>query len=236
MGNFELESLEKKLNHKFKDKTLLRKALTHGSASEASNPLNSYQRLEFLGDRVLGLAMADILYQNFPNSKEGALSRHLTSLVRKESCTKIGQKLSLGQYIILGSGEARNGGREKPSILADVVEALLGALFIEIGFEAVKNTIEHLWQDQISKGNLGQRDHKTALQELSHKVGLGVPAYRLIDRIGPDHEPIFTIEVNIDKNHSAKGEGSSKREAQQEAARTLKAIISERENKGHYSE
>ena len=231
----DLASLEQKLGYQFQDKQLLRHALTHGSAIEARNPLNSYQRLEFLGDRVLGLAMAAILFQKFPQNLEGELSRRLTSLVRKESCAEIGKELALGQYLILGTGEVQNGGREKPTILADVIEAILGAIFIEAGFEVVKTCIANLWEEQINGSGLAKRDYKTALQEWAHSQNFENPSYTQVSRKGPDHNPVFIIEVRINDDLKACGKGSSKRIAQQEAARTLKAIVAEREMKASHT-
>ena len=216
-----LKILEDKLGYSFNQKALLRLALTHASAAEARTALKTYQRLEFLGDRVLGLSISDYLFEHYPKAEEGELSKRLTSFVRKEACANRAKTLLLGGHIILGAGEAQSGGREKPAILADVMEAVLGAIFVDSNYETVKQVILKIWQPLLDGAQTSFQDPKTALQEWAHTHRYGNPAYEVIDKSGPDHNPNFTMQVVITDDIVAIGQGSSKREAEQNAAKAL---------------
>lgn len=214
-------SLEQKIGHRFKDKNWLVQALTHVSAIAHGKVKVSYQRLEFLGDHVLGLVISDLLVREFPRAQEGELSQRLSDLVRKESCVKVGIELDLGAYIYFGSNEAKSGGRHKNSIIADVCEAVIGAVFVDGGYEAAAQFVEKYWRERALSSKNRLRDPKTLLQEWGQARGLPPPAYRQIERKGPDHKPIFRIAVDLPGLDAAEGEGKTKRDAQQAAATAM---------------
>ncbi len=211
--------LEARLGYKFADPELLDKALTHSSAIAPARRLaQSYQRLEFLGDRVLGLVVADMLYRRFPQASEGDLSRSLNALVRKETCAAIARELQLGPEINLGDSEARTGGAEKDAILGDVMEAVIGAVFIDGGLAPAQQLVERLFGEHRGSTGRERADAKTALQEWAQGRGLEPPAYVEIDRRGPDHAPEFTIAVNLDGFEQLTATGPSKKLAEHKAA------------------
>jgi ribonuclease-3 len=213
-----LEELEARLGHRFANRDLLLLALTHVSAGSRRSRGESYQRLEFLGDRVLGLAVAEMLYAAFPKATEGELSRRLADLVRKESCAEVAAAWGAGAHVRLGGGEIQSGGSQKTAILADVCEALIGAVFLDAGYSVVREVVVHAWQDRMLTPRRPLQDAKTALQEWAQARGLSMPIYREISRSGPDHSPKFIIRVEIEGFPGADGEGSSKRAAEQAAA------------------
>jgi len=213
--------LEDKLGYKFKNQALLRLALTHASAAEARTSLKTYQRLEFLGDRVLGLVISEYLFLDHAKAEEGELSKRLTVLVRKEACSDRATNLQLGGHLILGAGEAQSGGREKPAILADVMESVLGAIFLDGGYAEAQKVILRVWKNLLEADHQNLQDSKTALQEWAHLNKHGNPSYVMIAREGPDHNPKFTIQVTISEQIEATGVGFSKREAEQNAAKAL---------------
>jgi ribonuclease-3 len=215
-------ALEDRIAYRFKDADLLDCALTHISAlTGGRNRTGSYQRLEFLGDHVLGLVVSDMLFRTFPKANEGELSRRLADLVRKETCADMARKIELGAAIRLGSSEAGSGGRSRDAILADVCEALIGAVFLDGGYPAAAALVEKLWDERMRTPSRPLRDPKTALQEWAQGRGLPTPTYREIGRTGPQHSPEFRIAVELPKLAPAEGTGYSKRAAEQAAAEAL---------------
>ncbi len=214
-------NLERILGCKFRDRDLLVRALTHGSVRQSASKRIDNERLEFLGDRVLGLVVAEHLHKSLPDVREGDLARRFNALVCGETCADVGKDIELGQYLILSSSEADNGGREKETILADAVEAVLGAVFLDRGFEIAKRAVHAIWGERLDEIRTTKVDPKSALQEWAQSQNLRLPRYSEISRSGPDHNPCFTAEVIVDGKQPQRGEGSSKRSAQQAAARLL---------------
>jgi ribonuclease III len=217
-------SLEERIGYRFTDAALLNIALSHISALKgARNRAGSYQRLEFLGDHVLGLVISDMLFRAFPKADEGELSRRLADLVRKETCAEIARTIDLGAAIRLGASEANAGGRKRPAILADVCEALIGAVYLDGGFTAAEALVGRLWEARMRTKAQPLRDPKTVLQEWAQARGLPTPAYREVARSGPDHDPVFRVTVQLPKLAPAEGSGRSKRAAEQAAAAAMMA-------------
>jgi ribonuclease III len=217
-------SLEERIDYRFTDAALLDSALSHISALKgARNRAGSYQRLEFLGDHVLGLAISAMLFRAFPKADEGELSRRLADLVRKETCAEIARAIDLGAAIRLGASEANAGGRARPAILADVCEALIGAVYLDGGFAAAEALVGRLWAARMKVKAQPLRDPKTVLQEWAQGRGLPTPAYREVARSGPDHDPEFRVAVHLPKLAPAEGSGRSKRAAEQAAAAAMMA-------------
>jgi len=215
-------SLEERIGYRFKDTVLMDSALSHISALKgARNRAGSYQRLEFLGDHVLGLVISDMLFRAFPKADEGELSRRLADLVRKETCAEIARTIDLGAAIRLGSSEANAGGRKRPAILADVCEALIGAVYLDGGYTAAEALVGRLWDARMKTKAQPLRDPKTVLQEWAQARGLPTPAYREVARTGPDHDPVFRVTVQLPKLAPAEGSGRSKRAAEQAAAAAM---------------
>ncbi|MDJ0971268.1 MAG: ribonuclease III [Kiloniellales bacterium] len=225
----DLQPLTKTLGHDFADPRLLSRALTHGSAPRRQRGIaDDYQRLEFVGDRVLGLIIAERLYRDFPREREGALAKRFAMLVRREALAEVAGKIGLGSYITISKSEEDVGGRENPAILADCCEALIGALFLDGGLVPARRFVEAQWQALIEADRRPPEDAKTALQEWAQARALGLPVYQEVERRGPDHDPFFTVEVSIEDRPAAQGSGRSKRLAEQEAAaRLLEALESE---------
>jgi len=197
---------------------LLTRALTHASASaDVSN-----ERLEFFGDRVLGLVIAEKLFELYPNDSEGALALKLNALVRQETCALAAEAAGLSDHLILANSEEGSGGRKKAVILAGACEAVIAALYFDGGMDIARAFILRYWADALATLNDDMRDPKTVLQEWAQsRKGSGGPAYRLVKREGPDHAPRFEIEVRVKGEEPALGEGGSKREAEQAAAKAL---------------
>jgi ribonuclease III len=217
-------SLEERIGYRFNDASLLDSALSHISSLKGSrNRAGSYQRLEFLGDHVLGLVISDMLFRAFPKADEGELSRRLADLVRKETCADMARAIDLGAAIRLGSSEANAGGRKRPAILADVCEALIGAVYLDGGFAAAEALVGRLWEERLRSTAQPLRDPKTVLQEWAQARGLSTPAYREVARSGPDHDPEFRVAVHLSKFAPAEGVGRSKRAAEQAAAAAMMA-------------
>ena len=208
--------LEAALGHRFADPSLLATALTHMSAEDSR--LASYQRLEFLGDRVLGLSVAELLFRQFPQSEEGNLSRRLADLVRKETCAEVAQGWNLGQFMRLGEGEILGGARKNKAILADACEAIIGAVFIDGGYEAARALVELAFGERMLKPVRPLRDAKTVLQEWAQGRGYPTPTYSERGRSGPDHAPVFVVAARITGLNDAEARGPSKRLAEQAAA------------------
>jgi ribonuclease-3 len=225
-------ALETRIGYRFKDTALLDQALTHISAlTGVRNRAGSYQRLEFLGDHVLGLVVSDMLFRAFPRADEGELSRRLADLVRKEACADVAILIELGAAIRLGGSESNAGGRSRLAILADVCEALIGAVFVDGGYEAAAALITQLWEPRMRAPKRPLRDAKTVLQEWAQALGLPTPAYREVERTGPDHDPEFRVVVELPGRKPAEGIGRSKRSAEQAAASvmlTREGIVTER--------
>jgi ribonuclease-3 len=211
-------TLESRLGHTFRDKALLKQALTHASASlDASN-----ERLEFLGDRVLGLVVAHKLYRLYPYEREGLLTLKLHALCRREACARAAETAGLPSDIILERTMAKSGGRENAFILSNACEAVIAALYLDGGLEAALQFIERYWSNLFASLNSDMRDAKTALQEWAQSGPTkATPLYRLVRREGPDHAPAFVVEVSAGGQEPATGEGRSKREAEQAAARAM---------------
>lgn len=213
------ERLEARLGYRFADPDLLDRALTHSSAVSPGKRIErSYQRLEFLGDRVLGLVVADMLYRKFPKANEGELSRSLNTLVRKETCAAIARQLDLGSELNLGESEARTGGAKKEAILGDVAEAVIGAIYCDGGLGRAFELVERLFGEHISQAGTERADAKTALQEWAQGRGLEPPFYVEVERTGPDHAPEFTISVQLGKFDAITATGPSKKLAEHKAA------------------
>ncbi|QFU16612.1 ribonuclease III [Microvirga thermotolerans] len=213
------DRLQETLGYRFERPELLAEALTHVSAPGAGG--QSYQRLEFLGDRVLGLIVAEMLYREFPRSPEGELSRRLAELVRRESCAEVAMAWDVGPYLKLGAGEAQSGERRNLTILADVCEAIIGAVFLDGGYAAARALVEASFKDLLHAPRRPLRDPKSALQEWAQGKGLPPPTYAVVEQTGPDHAPKFRVSVKVKGHDSDFGLGSSKRAAEQEAARSL---------------
>jgi len=215
------KELEARIGHGFAEKSLLDSALTHISALSGKSRAASYQRLEFLGDHVLGLVVSDMLFRAFPKADEGELSRRLADLVRRETCADVARSLDLGAAIKLGASEANAGGRRRLAILADVCEALIGAVFIDGGYPAAAAMIERLWSERMRTPARPLRDAKTVLQEWAQARGLPTPSYREVERTGPHHDPEFRVAVALPDLKPAEGLGRSKRAAEQAAAAAM---------------
>ncbi len=212
----DLAALEARIGHRFDDATLIATALTHVSA--ASGPRRAtYQRLEFLGDRVLGLVVAEMLYAAFPEAEEGELSRRLAALVRKESCAEVALEWGVQGHIRLGDGE-RSAGAVTTAVLGDVCESIIGAVFLDAGYLSARNVVARGFEPRMRAPRRPLRDAKTALQEWAQSRGLPTPAYRELSRRGPDHAPEFTISVEVAGFPLAEATGGSKRLAEQAAA------------------
>ncbi|MCX7341672.1 MAG: ribonuclease III [Hyphomicrobiales bacterium] len=215
----DLAELETKLGHTFHDRRLLEHALTHMSAAPAeSKRTGSYQRLEFLGDRVLGMAVAALLFKTYPDAEEGELSRRLADLVRKETCADMALQWAIGPYLRLGDGEASSGARKNRAILADACESIVGAVFLDGGYRAALALIEASLGNRLRQTARPSRDAKTALQEWAQGQGLATPGYVEIGRSGPDHAPVFRVAAQVQGLTDGIGEGRSKRLAEQAAA------------------
>lgn len=220
----DLANLAPRLGHAFAQTELLREALTHPSAAVRrpdGTGENSYQRLEFLGDRVLGLVVADVLLQRFPHEAEGPLALRHVDLVRRETLTDVGRRLGLGQHLRLAKGEDAAGERDNPALLADACEAVIGALYLDGGLSAARAFIEAHWAPMLAAAGHPPQDAKTALQEWAQARGMALPDYREVDRAGRAHEPVFTVEVRLEGQKAERGEGRSKRLAEQAAAERL---------------
>ncbi len=218
-GRAELTDLEGRIGYRFKDPDLATLALTHLSAQVAGG--RSYQRLEFLGDRVLGVVIADRLYREFPHATEGELSMRLAKLVRRETCAEIAAEWDVGPHVVLGPGEARGGGRKKAAILSDVCELVIGAVYVDGGFEAAHDLIVRAWSGRLTADAEPARDAKTALQEWAQARALAAPHYEEAARSGPAHAPLFVMRVELRGYAPETGEASSKRAAEQAAAQAF---------------
>ena len=209
------EDLETALEYNFKHKSLLKQALTHSSIT--GNIEENYERLEFLGDRVVGLAVAEMLYKEFKNEPEGSLSQRHTALVCKETVAEVSRRLGIDKKVRIATEDIR----ENDNVLCDVGEAIIGAIFLESGANEAFAYVHKHWEKQLHKAILPPKDDKTALQEMSHIKGLEMPVYEVIKREGSEHEPIFHIAVRLGSNWEEIGMGKSKKLAEQDAAHKM---------------
>lgn len=216
-----IKDLEAAIGYKFKNITLLQNALTHSSYANEyfRNSLKSNERLEFLGDSVLGVVVAEYLYKTFPDRLEGDLTRMRADMVCEASLARIAERINLGQYLLLGHGEEQSGGRNRPSILADAVESVLAACFLDGGMDAARSFIETFVLCNVPQSKLRNVDYKTALQELVQQKKNQQISYQLVGESGPDHNKSFSVEVMLNGAVVGKGTGSSKKRAEQDAAR-----------------
>jgi ribonuclease-3 len=213
-------AISEKLGYKFHDQALLKRALTHAGANSAY----SNERLEFLGDRVLALVVSDNLYRLYPEEDEGALTRRVHALVRWEACARIAEQIGLWDHLILTRSEA-TGGRARGPIIGSACEAVIAALYLDGGMGAARAFIERLWQPMFADLGADTRDAKTLLQEWAQARGRGAPVYALKSQSGPDHAPCFVVEARVAGFEPIAGEGGSKRQAEQDAAAKLLAVI-----------
>jgi len=218
-GAAALAALERRIGYRFTDRDLLKRALTHASAGAGqSSAAANYERLEFLGDRVLGLVVAEMLLEAFPEASEGDIAARFNELVRNESCVATALDLDLGSAIVLGGGEKQSGGRTKSTILGDVCEAVIGAIYLDGGLDPAAGFVRANWHERMMRRQAPARDAKTALQEWSQGKGHGTPTYDIVTKTGPDHEPQFEVEVCIDGIAPGRGAGGARRDAEQAAA------------------
>jgi ribonuclease-3 len=213
-----IKDFEARIHYRFKDRELLERALTHASHGDGRSRAASNERLEFLGDRVLGLMASEKLYETFPSLEEGGLAQRLNAVVNKSACARAARRCDLGEGLRLSAAEERLGGREKESIIADACEAVIGALYLDGGLEAARAFFTNFWADEFDKLTRRPKDAKSQLQEWAAQKGYGVPVYETVARKGPDHRPMFEIEVRLDGVAPARGEGGSKQDAQRAAA------------------
>ena len=207
--------------HRPADPALFIEALTHGSHGDRAD----YQRLEFLGDRVLGLIIADALYRRFPRESEGALAARLNGLVSRASCAEVARAIALGPHMRLGKQARDDGGRESDNILGDVIEALIGALFLDAGLDAAREFVMRHWEPRIGAVKSAPKHPKSALMEWAAAHRRKPPSYDVLNRSGPDHAPRFTVKASVPNAGEAEGEGTSKAEAEAAAAAALLAQL-----------
>lgn len=215
----ELKALEARLGYKFSNPELLLRAVTHSSMSSPTRQDN--QRLEFLGDRVLGLVMADALLEHDKSAAEGLLAPRFNALVRKEACAEVAVDIELGDALKLGRSEMMSGGRRKQALLGDAMEAVIAAIYRDGGFDAARDVILRLWGARVQAVEDDARDAKTSLQEWAQARKLPPPVYAVVARSGPDHAPVFTISASLKTGASAEATDNSKRKAEQAAAKAL---------------
>lgn len=213
-----LKTLQEELGYSFKDPVLLLRALTHVSYDRQKGAGHN-EVLEFLGDAVLDLAVSDLLMRHNPEKSEGDLSRMRAALVNSSVLAEKAATLKLGALLRLGKGEERSEGRSKPSILAGAFEALLGGIYQDGGYETARRVVERYFLADVTEKTLGQRDYKTRLQEISQMLFHEPPVYRLVSELGPDHDKRFVTEIAVGGKISGKGEGKSKKQSEQEAAK-----------------
>ncbi len=217
----DLKAFEGRIGHPFRQPELLLRAVTHASLSSPTRPDN--QRLEFLGDRVLGLVMAEALLAADPGASEGQLAPRFNALVRKETCAEIARSIALGEVLKLGRSEMLSGGRRKEALLGDAMEAVIAAVYLDAGFDAARALVLRLWGHRIGAVDRDARDPKTALQEWAQARAMPPPSYSEEARSGPDHQPLFTVKVELANGAAETARAGTKRIAEQTAARALLA-------------
>ncbi|HLO76661.1 MAG TPA: ribonuclease III [Magnetospirillum sp.] len=218
-----LHELAQRLGHRFVDPNLLVQALTHPSVVQSRAPRRAtpYERLEFLGDRVLGLVVADMLFHRFPTEPEGALARRHAALVRREALARVAQTLDLPTHLVLSRGEEEAGGRANPGLLADACEAVIGALFADAGFDKAQAFVRTMWTPLMDEAAAPPKDAKTALQEWAQGRGKKLPVYTTVGMEGPPHDPTFMVSVEVEGVETVTAQGASKRAAEQAAATAM---------------
>lgn len=214
MTTLPIEDLEKEIGHVFKDQEYLKDALTHSSTGHEKD----YERLEFLGDRVLGLTVAQMLFKRFPDEPEGDLAKRLSALVQGSFLAQIARKINLGSYVEFSPAERQAGGADNENILADVFEAVIGALYLDGGFDKCHDLIERLWAESFYEMKAPPQHPKTKLQEWAQSEGLSLPHYEIVAQSGPDHAPIFDVQLSIEGHENVIAQGSSRQEAEKNAA------------------
>jgi len=212
-----MKKLQEKTGYKFKKDALLKEALSHPSLGGDK----SYERLEFLGDAVLGLIISEMLYKNFPDDEEGHLAKKRAALVCGESLAKIAREINLGEHILMNAGEENANGRDNSANLENVLEALAGAIYLDGGLKAAQNLIEKYFSKLLTEMPEAPKDPKTELQEWAQARGLPIPDYNIIEQQGPAHAPLFKVEVSVEGHGKASAEGNSKKMAEREAAKLL---------------
>lgn len=215
----ELKEFQGRLGHKFARPALLIEAMTHSSLSSTTRSDN--QRLEFLGDRVLGLVVSEALLDHDPDAAEGLLAPRFNAMVRKETCAEVAREIDLGAALKMGRSEMLSGGRRKQALLADALEAVIAAVYRDAGYDVARTTVLRLWGDRIETAQKDARDAKTSLQEWAQSRGMEPPQYIEVGRSGPDHAPVFDIEARLADGHITKASATSKRQAQQMAAAAM---------------
>ena len=215
----QLTGFAARVGHDFADPAFLVRAVTHSSMSSVHRDDN--QRLEFLGDRVLGLVIAEALLQADPGAAEGLLAPRYNALVRRETCADVAREIGLGEVLKLGRSEMQSGGRRKEALLADAMEAVIAAVYYDAGYDAARKVILKHWQPRVGSVAADARDAKTALQEWAQGRGAPPPVYTEVARTGPDHQPVFTIRVTLESGEHAEATAGAKRQAEQAAAQAL---------------
>lgn len=210
-----LDDISERLGYRFHDVALLTEALTHGSTQKHKG---DYQRLEFLGDRVLGLVIAEHLFRSHPKDGEGHLTHVLSSLVRSEACAEAGDTIGLPDLVIIGAGERAKGMNQNRTLLGDAMEALVAAIYLDGGLDAARGFVLRCWDRQLRAPRAAVKDPKTFLQEWALARALPIPSYRVVSREGPEHEPVFVVAVEVKDKPSAEGTAKSKRGAEMDAA------------------
>ena len=223
-GSVGVEALERDLGHRFADPALLEAALTHPSLGRVRDPVR-YERLEFLGDRVLGLVVAELLLERFPREDEGALTERLHALVRRETLVMVGERLGLDRHLRMAESGRVDGRRGRETAMADACEAVIAAVYLDGGLGAARTAIRRYWTEAMTAEIRPPREPKMALQEWLQGRGRALPKYAVIDREGPAHRPCFTVEVSIDDGTVTRAEGGSKRAAEQAAAAAMLAKL-----------
>jgi ribonuclease-3 len=215
----DLLAFQGRIGHQFRQPALLARAVTHSSISSPTRPDN--QRLEFLGDRVLGLVMSEALLSADDKASEGQLAPRFNALVRKETCAEVARELGLGEVLKLGRSEMLSGGRRKDALLGDALEAVIAAVYLDAGFEVAKALVLRLWGARIGTVDTDARDPKTSLQEWAQARAMPPPTYTELGRDGPDHQPQFTVQVRLENGAVETARAGTKRAAEQAAARAL---------------
>lgn len=218
-----LEQLEITIDYQFKDQRLLKQAVTHPSMAHKANyvQLPNYERLEFLGDVVISLVITELLLQHFPDNDEGELAKKRASLIQGSRLSQIAMQLSLDQFILMSDGEERAGGKTNPRILENVMEAIIGAIYLDGGLSAAKMVVDKYWLAYVLDSDNLEPNPKAQLQEWAQQHGKPIPQYKIVDREGPDHKPIFTIAVTVEGLPSFSAQACSRKEAEKLAAQTL---------------
>jgi len=216
-----MSELEQRLGYAFSDHDDVERALTHASRRKQGAELFHYERLEFLGDRVLGLAVADLLHRKFPDAREGELSLRYNAAVNAETLAEIADELGLHEFIRTGDDIKQVTAKRMKNLRADVLEAVIAAIYLDGGLESAAEFVRRVWRSRLSKSAPARRDSKTELQEWAHAQKRDAPAYRIISREGPDHDPRFTVSVIVGELAETVGKGQSKRAAEQDAARRM---------------